>query len=325
MKVGVVSFAHMHAWGYAEALQQMENVQLAGIYDDNAERGEEAAAKLGSVFYHELEQLLQTDIAAVIVTSENVKHCGHVLAAAAAGKHVLCEKPLSTDIESGQIMIDACKRNNVMLGTAFPVRFSTSVERAKQLVDQGAIGKILAIKGTNRGTNPGGWFVDPALSGGGALMDHTVHVVDLMRWFLKSEVKDVYAEADRLISEYPTDDCGVLSLEFENGVFATLDFSWSRNKTYPTWGDVTMELLGTEGTLSVDATAQKLHVYSNRSGYKWAPWGDNMDFGLIANFIGAVREGKQPLVTGEDGLRAIEVVMGGYESASIHKKVVLHS
>lgn len=193
---------------------------------------------------------------------------------------------------SAQDMIDACNKYGVLLGTAFPCRFNASVARAKQLVDQGAIGRIIAMKGTNRGTNPGGWFVNPALSGGGALMDHTVHVVDLMRWFMNSEETEVYAEADHLISKTPIDDCGVISLEFENGVFATLDFSWSRNKNFPTWGDVTIELIGTEGTLAVDALAQKLHVFSDQKGYKWDFWGENMDLGLVHNFISCVRENR---------------------------------
>lgn len=104
-------------------------------------------------------------------------------------------------------------------------------------------------------------------------MDHTVHVADIMRWITGAEVKDVYAEVDHLISESPIDDCGILTMEFHNGVFATLDCSWSRNKEFPTWGDVTLEIVGSAGTLSVNATSQKLHVYTDDSGYRHHAWG----------------------------------------------------
>jgi UDP-N-acetylglucosamine 3-dehydrogenase len=245
MKIGVISFAHMHAHSYASIVSRMNGVELVGVTDDNEARGREAAERYGAVFYPNPAVLLAQDIDAVIVASENVFHRGHVIAAAAAGKHVLCEKPLATTKADAEAMIEACREHGVLLQTAFPVRFNTSIVRMKQIVAEGKLGRIVAIRGTNRGTNPGGWFVDPALSGGGAVLDHTVHVVDVMRWMMGAEVKEVYAEADRLLSEHEIDDCGVLSLEFDNGVFATLDCSWSRNASYPTWGDVTLEVVGT--------------------------------------------------------------------------------
>lgn len=326
MKVGIISFAHMHAYSYAQALKSIEGVELAGIADDNAESGRRFAEEFETAYVGDYQELLKSDIDAVIVTSENAKHCGHVVAAAKAGKHVLCEKPLATTAKDGQAMIDACRDNGVLLQTAFPVRFHPAVIRAKQLIDEGKIGRVLAIKGTNHGQNPGGWFVDPALSGGGAVFDHTVHVVDLMRWYMSSEVKEVYAEAGNLISETPIDDCGIISLEFENGVFASLDCSWSRNKSFPTWGDVTMEIIGTAGTISLDALNQKMNLYSDEQGHKYKYWGDNMDLGLVADFIGSVRSGKkQASITGEDGLRAVEVALAAYRAAEVHTPVIIRS
>jgi predicted dehydrogenase len=189
------------------------------------------------------------------------------------------------------------------------------------MIDNGQLGRILAIKGTNRGTNPGGWFLDVSQSGGGAVIDHTVHVVDLMRWFMKAEVREVFAEVDNRFLDETIDDCGILTFEFDNGVFATLDCSWSRNKTYPTWGDVTLEIVGTEGTLSIDAFAQKLNVYDNKDGVKWDFYGDDMDEGLIKDFIDAVRTKREPSITGIDGLRAIEVAFAAYESSKTNKSV----
>jgi predicted dehydrogenase len=220
-------------------------------------------------------------------------------------------------------MIEACKKGGVELMTAFPVRFNPSIARAREVLKEGRLGRILAIKGTNRGKNPGGWFVDPSLSGGGAVMDHTVHVVDVMRWYMGSEVREVYAEMDRLPSANGIDEAGILTMEFDNGVFATLDCSWSRNRTFPFWGDVTLEIVGTEGTLSVDAFAQRLHVYTDDQGVSWDYWGDDMDVGMIREFVTSIREGRSPSVSGEDGLKAVEVALAAYRSAEMQAPVIL--
>ncbi|KOP67551.1 dehydrogenase [Bacillus sp. FJAT-18019] len=324
MKIGVISFAHMHAFSYTKALLEIEGVELAGITDPVEERGRKYAEHFGTVYYQDYRELLKQGLNGVIVTSENVHHKEHVLAAAKAGVHVLCEKPLSTNIQDAQAMIDACKANGVLLQTAFPVRYNTTVVRAKQMIDEGKLGRILAMKGTNRGRNPGGWFVDPELSGGGAVIDHTVHVADIMRWITGTEVKDVYAEVDHLISENPIDDSGILTMEFDNGVFATLDCSWSRNKEFPTWGDVTLEIIGSEGTLSIDATSQKLHVYTDESGYRHHAWGDGMDASLVRDFVSSISSGAaEASVTGEDGLRALAIALAAYQSSEGHRTVAM--
>jgi UDP-N-acetylglucosamine 3-dehydrogenase len=321
VKIGIISFAHGHAYSYAAAINDQENVELAGIFDEDVSRGKAAAEQFDTAYYSSYSSLLQTDIDAVIITSENAKHAEHVKAAAKAKKHILCEKPIATNVKDAREMIDCCNDNDVIFQIAFPVRFSTPVKRAKQLIQENAIGRILAVKGTNRGTNPGSWFVDPELSGGGAVLDHTVHVVDLLRWFMDTEVKEVYAEIDNLISKADIDDCGILSMEFHNGVFATLDCSWSRNDAYPTWGDVTLEVVGTEGTLTVNAFDQKVDLYSDEEGAAWDFWGDDMDSALIKDFIITVREGKTPSITGNDGLKALEVALSAYQSASKNQTV----
>ncbi|MDR0266748.1 Gfo/Idh/MocA family oxidoreductase [Paenibacillus sp.] len=326
MKVGIISLAHMHALTYIEVMLDMKDVQIVGVADeDQARRGKWADhfKQLNIPLLSDYQELLQQDVDAVIVTSENIKHHEHVLAAARAGKHVLCEKPLATKLTDMREMIDACEEHGVYLGTAFPVRFCTPVAAAKKAIDSGQIGTILAIKGTNHGYIPGGWFIDPSLSGGGAVMDHTVHLADVMRWLMGAEVQEVYAEHDSHFSDDPIDDCGIVTLEFDNGVFATIDCSWSRTKIYPTWGDVTMEIIGTDGIVQVDAFGQKVNVYSETEGVKWDPWGDNMDAGLVQDFIESIRSGKAPLATGFDGLRATEVALAAYQASEQKKTIVL--
>ncbi|XID90934.1 Gfo/Idh/MocA family protein [Paenibacillaceae bacterium WGS1546] len=323
MKIGIVSFAHMHAWSYAHAVQRNPNAELAGIFDDDAERGRSMAERFGAKGYGRLEDML-ADVDAVIVCSENAKHAAHAIAAAEAGKHVLCEKPIATTIEDGKAMIEAAERNGVQLMIAFPCRFSTVARRTKERIASGELGELVALNGTNRGSMPWGWFVDRSMSGGGAVMDHTVHVLDVMRWYMPgAEVTEVYAEADRLFyEEADIDDCGLLTFVFDNGAIASLDPSWSRSKSYPVWGDLTLDIVGTKGTAKIDLYKQHFTLHSDDTMKTTQPfWGDDPDQALIDHFIDCVASGKPVSVTGTDGLRALEAALAAYRSAELKKPV----
>lgn len=113
-------------------------------------------------------------------------------------------------------------------------------------------------------------------------------------------------------------------LEFENGAFATHDPSWSYCPSYPTWGDLTLEIVGTNGVTNMDGLAQHLDVYSDKQGKLFhSGWGDDSDFGLVASFIDCVRNDLPVPVTGEDGMRAMHVALAAYESARTGKPVLL--
>jgi predicted dehydrogenase len=311
-----MSFAHMHAHAYAAAVKGLPGVDLVGIADHDSELAKSAGELYGAPVYDSYEALLAADIDAVVIGSENIRHKELTRMAAQAGRHVLCEKPLATTTADGIAMIEACRESGVQLMTAFPCRFSPAIVRLKAAVDEGKIGKVLAIRGTNRGRCPYGWFVELPLSGGGAVIDHTVHVTDLMRWILGSEVKEVYAEISNRMNHQDFDDTGFLTMEFENGVFATLDTSWSRPKSFPTWGDVTLAVTGEKGVLTLDMFAQNLVLYSDKTGgTTWNPWGSNIDELMMAAFVHSVATGEPVPITGEDGLRAAQVALAAYDSA----------
>jgi predicted dehydrogenase len=184
-------------------------------------------------------------------------------------------------------------------------------------VRDGVLGRVLMIRGTNRGTMPGGWFVDPTLSGGGAVTDHSVHVVDAIRFVTGEEITSVYAQADtHFYPQLPVEDCGLLLMELSGGGIVSLDPSWSRpNQAFPTWGDVTMEVSGTEGVANVDYSAQHTTVYSNsRVRAVQLGWGEDNDLLLVVDFVQAIREGRAPMASGEDGLHAVEIVEAAYAS-----------
>lgn len=324
IKLGIISFAHFHAYNYAKCLKQLKEVEFVSIADKDKERGRKAADEFKVKYYQDYNKLLQTDIEAVIVCSENSQHKDIVVAAADAGKHILCEKPISTNIKDAQTMINVCKQKEVKLGIAFPSRFSPAVKQVKGMIEKDKIGNILAINAINRGKMPGGWFINKEKAGGGAVMDHTVHVVDLLRWILNKEVKEIYAEVDTLLHNIEVDDCGILALEFEDGIFATLDTSWSRPKSFPTWGDIAMEIVGTKGVISLDVFAQTISIYSDKERQVvWENWGDNIELGLIKDFVYRIANGLPLTITGEDGLRALEVVLAAYRSAQKKKTVNL--
>lgn len=321
----MISFAHMHAHSYATALKSLPEVELVGIADADLDRGRGAAERFATEHLADYRELLARDIDAVIICSANADHAEHTVAAARAGKHVLVEKPIATTIPDARRMIETCREAGVQLQVAFPCRYHPAVTRVREMLDEGAVGRVIAIKGTNHGRMPGGWFLDKAAAGGGAVMDHTVHVVDLMRWFLGKEVVSVYAEVGTLLHPgLEIDDAGLLSMELEGGIFVTLDTSWSRPKTFPTWGDVTMEIFGTAGVLSLDAFAQTVTVYSDGDRQvEWENWGDDMDTALVRDFVEAVRTGQPVKITGEDGLRAMEVALAAYRASEQRRTVRL--
>lgn len=328
IKIGILSFAHMHAHSYAHAINALPDAHLVGVADHDADRARDCAAQYGTTAFGSYEALVAADIDAVVIGSENARHRELTELAAAAGRHVLCEKPIATTVADGEAMIAACREAGVQLMTAFPCRFSPAMVRLKSAVEEGAIGPVRGIRGTNRGRCPFGWFVDRSLSGGGAVIDHTVHVTDLMRWLLGSEVRDVYAEIGNGLHHQEWDDTGFLTMEFENGVFATLDTSWSRPKAFPTWGDVTMSVVGESGVINLDMFSQNLIQYSDRTGgvggvggVTWEHWGSNIDLLMIQAFVDAIQGDKPVPVTGEDGLRATEVALAAYRSAEAGRPV----
>lgn len=322
MRIAILSFAHVHAEGYARNLKVAPGVEFIGIADDDAARGRDAAERHGTRYYESYESLLADKPDGVVIACENTRHRALVELAAAAGAHVLCEKPLATTVDDAQAIIAACERAGVTLMTAFPMRFNAPARETKRLVDSGVLGRIYGVSSTNNGQcpyNDRAWFIDPALSGGGAVTDHTVHLADMLRWILKSEVVEVYAATNRIlysdaVTEVETG--GLVSLLFADGTFATIDCSWSKPHYYPTWGGLSMELVGEGGFTVLDAFKQNVTIYNHGRGRPaYGYWGSDSNQAMVDEFVAAVREGRAPLVTGEDGLRATEIMVAAYRSA----------
>ena len=319
-RIGILSFAHHHGEAYIANLRGMEGVELVGVADDDPMRGQTIAAQHRAHYFHAYEDLFEQNPDGVIICTENNRHRPLVEMAASRGIHILCEKPIATTLEDAQTIVDVCEIAGIHLMTAFPMRFSAPLLEIKARLDNGDFGDVYCFNATNQGELPTKhrtWFVDPELAGGGAIMDHTVHLVDIMRWFTGSEVDSMYARSNKIFhaDEVQVETGALEMLTFENGVFATIDASWSRPPYWPTWGGLTFEMVTQRGAVIVDAFRQNLNVYRHESSRSsWAYWGSDMNQAMIGDFVAAIRDNRPPRVTGLDGLRAVEATLAAYES-----------
>jgi predicted dehydrogenase len=327
LRLGLLGCAHIyHATSYSHALAQMPGAELAAIYDDVPERARHFAAQFGvpDVYPAPEPLLARADLDAVIVCSPTIQHAALVPAAARAGKHVLCEKPIATTLADARAIIQACESAGVQLHIAFVCRFYPMVLKAREMIRAGEIGQVRGLVGGNRGVPPldyPEWIRDPGQAGGGALLDHSVHVTDAMRFLAGAEVASVYAEAGKLVRpEFAVEDAALLLLRFQGGAVASVDPSWVVPAPNPYAYDFFLRIVGTEGTLDIDDRRQALRVVSEKAPARpvWLePFGVDIDAALVRHFVECVRRGEPapPYASGLDGLRALEIALAGYESA----------
>lgn len=330
MRIGIMSFAHLHAEDYIGNLRNAPGVEMIGFSDTDAERGQHFAEVFDARWFPTHEALLAEKPDGVIICSENANHRALVEMAAAAGVHILCEKPIEVTLADAEAMRVAYETAGVNFMTAFPVRFMPSVASVKAALDRGDLGRLYAVNGINHSEIPRehrAWFAQKALAGGGAVMDHTVHLVDMLRWYLDSEIVEVYAEVDNLFypNEVDVDTAGIVLLTFANGVFASIDCSWSRPTYYSRWGHMKFDIVGENGFTVVDALSQYHTVYSQKAPRNplWVNWGSDANQFMINEFVASIREGRQPSVTWKDGYETLRVALACYESALAGQPVKL--
>jgi len=333
-RIGILGAAHTgHAWAYARALTESPNAEVVGIHDDEPEHTRWIRQDFEIAVAASAEELVES-VDAVLVCSANVDHRAHVQLAALHGKHVLCEKPIATTVEDAEAMVAACAAAGVQLHLAFVSRFLPVVGRTRTAVREGRLGELIGLVGANRGRPPlppayPGWITDPVAAGGGALIDHSVHVTDVMRHVSGLEVTEVSAEAGSLIWGLEVDDVAVVSLRFDNGAVGSIDPSWSVPADHPWDYDFSLRLLGTEGALDLTDAAESLSLVSTRAGagrgLRHVSFAEDADRAMLEAFLASVRTGavQDPCATGVDGVRALEVALAGYRSAAAGGAVVV--
>jgi len=334
--VAVLGVAHIpHAMSYARCLTNSSTARLVGVYDESVELGRRVADRFGAVFQPDLDSLISSaDVQAVVVCSATINHRPLVAAAAARGLHVLCEKPIATSVEDAEAMIAICAEHGVQLHTAFVTRFYPLVARVRAAVQDGSLGELLGMVGGNRGRPPlppqyPDWITNQSESGGGALMDHSVHVTDIMRHISGLEVASVTAEVDSLFWESGVDDMALMSLTFDNGAIGSVDPSWSVPAGNAWDYDFYLRVIGTKGSVSINDLAESLQLVSSAvaPGMRLVPFGVDIDALMVDAFVASVRSGEfvSPCADGIDGLRALETALAGYESSSRSATVALPS
>nr|WP_208402708.1 Gfo/Idh/MocA family oxidoreductase [Lysinibacter cavernae] len=331
-----MSFAHVHAGSYAQLLRDWPGVELITTDPDGATapdgelRGRAFAESLGVTYVDTYDELLAWAPDAVIVTSENTKHRALVERAAAAGAHILCEKPLATTAVDAIAMREACEQAGVILMTAYPVRFSPAFERLQAIVNNDELGELIAATGTNNGKIPVGdrsWFTDPELSGGGAMVDHIVHVADLLDALTGLEAASVHAVSNQLLhAEKPqvqAETGGLVTITYTNGFIATIDCSWSQPDHAPTWGGLTLQVVGADGIASINPFAQHVGGFSEtEQNSVFIPYGSDTDRIMLDAFLDGVRTGIQPQPDANVGIRTLNIVLAAQESARTGSVVV---
>jgi predicted dehydrogenase len=328
MRIGILSFDHLHAENYQDKLRKIPDVELVGFSHENQREGAEYAARFGLRWFQTHSELLAAGLHGAIVCSTTSNHRELVELSAIAGVHVLCEKPIATDLADAEAMRDVCTKHGVHFMTAFPMRFASSAVALRAIVQKGDLGKILGINGVNHSEIPTAhreWFGDRALAGGGAVMDHTVHLVDLFRWILNVEIAEVYAEihSGLCVSPMNVETAGLLLLTFPSGMHASIDCSWSRPASYPRWGHLKMEVIGEKGTVAMDSFAEYVTLYSRGASRNpsWVGFGPDPNQAMIEAFIKVIRGNRKPPVTWEDGYEALKVALAAYQSGELQRPV----
>lgn len=314
IRVGLISAAHVHAPSFVACFSQNPKAEFVGIWDNERERGESLAKQFDTHSTAELDTLLN-QVDAVAIASENIHHRDHIAAAIRAGKHVLCEKPIAPNADHARQITELIKGSPLTLATAFPCPFSPNFTAALDRIQSGEIGKILAANTTNQGKCPFGWFTNPALSGGGAMIDHVVHVADLLRRIFQSPPTQVQAQTGNNHYSGDIDDTAMVTINYPGGQFATIDSSWSRPANASTWGNVKLNLIGEKGVIELDLFAQGA-VLTNQNGVQQTGSGSNLDANMINDFLDAITEKRPPMSTIADGLLASQIAIRAYDSVA---------
>jgi predicted dehydrogenase len=337
--IGCGWVAPAHAWG----VRAMErgNVRLIAVADQDLGRAQALAREFAVPHaYPDYRRVLaRDDVHAVSICLPDFLHREAVVAAAAAGKHVLCEKPLALDVGQADEMVSACERRGVALGLVMNHRYFPDNIRTKRAIREGEFGRVLlgsvlhssALTGDPSGASP--WRGRRGLAAGGILTTQAIHFLDLLLWFA-GPARAVKAWAGTLVrTEQDHEDTAVLALQLRSGALATLattngapitdDFMGTRVEIHGTGGYIMLEgdrlrLVSTKGARALPEVRLP----------ELPPGANQVIFGLghayeIIDFVTSVRRGWSTPVPGSDGRHLMAVLSAAYHSAEEGKEVAI--
>lgn len=331
---------------HCEALRSVPYTEVLAATSKTKEHAQSFAERHGIrhwfTDYRKMYEMPELDM--VVLGLPNDLHCEAAVSAAEAGKHVVCEKPLCLNLAEADRMIEACRQAKVKLMYAEELCFTPKYVRLKQLVDDGALGRIHLVKQSEKHDGPhAGWFWDVDRSGGGVTLDMGCHAVEFFRWLLggpkggKARVHSVYADMGTYVHADKTrgDDASTLILKMDSDVTAIAEESWAK----PGGMDDRAEVFGSDGAAYADLLrGNAIHTYSKRGynyavekaggtqGWTFTIYEENWNYGFpqeMAHFVDCARDDRLPLCTGADGKAVLEVIFAAYASAAAGRRIDL--
>jgi predicted dehydrogenase len=340
--VGVIGAGGIARLAHLPNYLRNPRVDLVAVADIDLERARRAGEDFGVPdTYDNYEELLANPrVEAVSVTTPPNSHAEAVIAAACAGKHVLCEKPIAPSIEEADAMVEAADRAGVKFTIGYQHRFGTELPLVKRLLDEGVVGRLIGM--TQIGVGPSShrvpWFLKKRFAGGGVLMDWGIYTAHTILW-LMGPVASVYATsaivrpdvqvADELVTNVDVEDTVMATLRFENGAMG----SW-----YAAWavvaGHHSMSIDGSLGSVTSRRESPGLHVFSRTfgepdhlRGWRTLPTVEppliEVHYRKLAHFVDAILDDRPLQLTGADGRDALELVLAAYQSAETGQPVTL--
>lgn len=340
-RVGIVG-AGVIGQVHAGALEGVDNATLVAVADVREDAGRQLADKYGATWYATYADLLaQPEIDVVILGTPSGLHPEQTILAAEAGKSVITEKPMAITSDGATRMIEATELAGVNLAVIFQNRLTGDVYRAKRAIEQGLIGTPVVASAAvywHRTQDyydaNGGWRGTWALDGGGALINQSIHTIDVLQW-LMGGVESVQAQTTTLTHNIEAEDAAAASVRFHSGAVGSILVTTSASKDFPT----RVEVIGTGGRLTLESNVLTVFqgereisddLLSAADLVTIADWQADEGFGeghrrqlrLIFNALAA---GTTPPVTGREARKAVDVILGIYESARTGSRVTLAS
>ena len=305
IKWGVAGCGRFSEHTFVPTLKFLRRSIVQSFYSHNIVRAKELAEKSGAAGYFDnYDEFLKSDIDCVFIGSVNSDHFEQVIKAADAGKNILCEKPLALDSKQAAEMIEACKRNNVLLTVNYLHRLHPHVIKAKELIKNQTIGKLVSVNVSfNLDFPPGDNFrFNKELSGGGALRDLGTHMIDLLRYF-GGEVTEIIGFMNNIIYNYDVEDYASAQVKFENESYGFFNVSYNTKKAFNR-----VEILGHKGAISIEnfigvkGLSSKLTIQLDGEAKKSFRKRGNKFLYMMRAVQKSFLKNQTPPVTGEDGL-----------------------
>jgi UDP-N-acetyl-2-amino-2-deoxyglucuronate dehydrogenase len=331
---------------HARAISDLPNARLVGVMDLHEERAAQRGAEFGVDHSTDLEDVLRRpDVDVVCVCVPSGRHAEVGVRAARAGKHLVVEKPIDVTLEAADRLIGACRDSGVQLTVISQHRYDPGVRLLRELLDTGRLGRpilgdaVIKWYRTQKYYDSGGWRGTWALDGGGCLMNQGVHYVDLLQWMM-GPVDSVFARFSTAAHQIEVEDVVVVVLRFRSGALGSLEASTA---VYPGLPE-RLEVTGTGGTVIVEAGSLRLCELKDEKG-ETSPYGARLRSAAppggetgsadpaaishyghreqIREFLAAITTGGEPMLSGEEGRKPLEIVLAVYESARTGREVRL--